>query len=95
VGKEKGQGGFGQMAIPFLPPPPQIRTEAGEGAARHGRPAAIPGEPGHRGGRAVGQNEEGFTGIRFPYLPWAEMVCGGGSSGGGGLEVVVLGVAAL
>jgi hypothetical protein len=93
--KEEGHGGFGQMAIAFLPPPPRIRTEAGEGAARYGRPAAIPGEPGHRGGRAVRQNEEGFTGIRFPYLPWAEMVCGGGSSGGGGLEVAVLGVAAL
>jgi hypothetical protein len=83
------------LAIPFLPPPPRIMTEAGEGAARHGRPTAIPGEPGHRGGQAVGQNEEGVTGIRSPYLPWAEMVRGGGSSGGGGLEVVVLGVAAL
>jgi hypothetical protein len=82
------------MAIPFLPLPPRIRTEAGEGV-RYGRPTAIPGEPGHRGGRAVGQNEEGFMGIRFPYLPWAEMVCGGGSSGGGGLEVAVLSVAAL
>jgi hypothetical protein len=79
---------------PSFPSPPRIRTEAGEGV-RYGRPTAIPGEPGHRGGRAVGQNEEGFMGIRFPYLPWAEMVCGGGSSGGGGLEVAVLSVAAL
>jgi hypothetical protein len=93
--KEKGQGGFGQLAIPFLPPPHESRQRQGRGAARHGRPVAIPGEPDHRGGRAVGQNEEGVTGIRFPYLPWAEMVRGGGSSGGGGLEVVVLGVAAL
>jgi hypothetical protein len=38
----------------------------------------------------MGENGEGFTGIRFPYLPWAEMVCGGG-----GLEVAVLGVAVL
>jgi hypothetical protein len=43
----------------------------------------------------IGQNEEGVKGIRFPYLPWAEVVRGGGSLGGGGLKVVVLGVAAL
>jgi hypothetical protein len=74
-----------------------LRTEQrqGEGAARHGRPAAIPGEPNHRGGRVVGQNEEGVKSIRYPYLPWAEMVRGGGSSGGGGLEVVVLDASAL
>jgi hypothetical protein len=81
------------MAIPSFPPTNQNRGKGGGGSAW---PAgAIPGEPGHRGGRAVGQNEEGFTGIRFPYLPWAEMVCGGRSSGDDGLEVVVLGVAAL
>jgi hypothetical protein len=76
-------------------PPPRIRTEGGRRSRGGGRPAPIPGEPGHSGGRAVGQNDEGSTGDRFPYLPWAGMVCGGGSSGGGGLEVVVLGVAAL
>jgi hypothetical protein len=81
------------MAISFLPLESEQRQ--GKGRLRYGHAAAIPGESGHRGGRAVGQNEEGFTGIRFPYLPWAGMVCGGGSSGGGGLEVVVLGVASL
>jgi hypothetical protein len=59
--KRKDRGGFGQLAIPFLPPTNQDRGRGG--AARHGRPAAIPGEPGHRDGRAVGQNEEGVTGI--------------------------------
>jgi hypothetical protein len=92
-GKGERTGGFWPNG--HLLPPPRIRTEAGEGRLRYGWPAAIPGEPGHRGGRAAGQNEEGFTGIRFPYVPWAGMVCGGGSSGGSGLEVVVLGVAAL
>jgi hypothetical protein len=48
-GKRERTGGFGQKPFFFL----ANRTEAGEGAARHGRPAAIPGEPGHCGGRVV------------------------------------------
>jgi hypothetical protein len=80
-----------------LPSPSSPSNQSREGGRwlGHGRPAAIPGGPGRGNGREVGENGEGFKGIRFPYLPWAEMVCGGGSSGGGGLEVAVLGVAAL
>jgi hypothetical protein len=81
------------MAIPFLPPTNQNRGRGGGGSVWPAGGDSRRAEP--PGGRAVRQNEEGFTGIRFPYLPWAEMVCGGGSSGGGGLEVAVLGVAAL
>jgi hypothetical protein len=90
VGEGKRPGGF-RLNIHLLPPP-RIRTERGREVARV-RPAC--GNPGHGGGRAVVQNKEGFTGIRLPYLPWAGMVCRGGSSGGGGLDVVVLGVATL
>jgi hypothetical protein len=42
-------------------------------------------------GRAVGQNDEGFMGDRFPYLPWQLVTRGGGSTGGGGLEAASLG----
>jgi hypothetical protein len=78
------------MAISFLP----LESEQRQGRGRLGM-AGRRRFPASRATAAVGQNEEGITGIRFPYLPWAGMVCGGGSSGGDGLEVVVLGVAAL
>jgi hypothetical protein len=56
---------------------------------------AIASEPGPDGGRAVGQNDEGFTGNRFPYLPWAVVARGGGSLGGGGLGGGGLGATVL
>jgi hypothetical protein len=89
VVKGKGAGGFGQKAL--LLPPPRIRTEGGRRPCGGGRPAPIPGELGHGGGRAVGQNDEGFMGDRFPYLPWPVVARGGGSTGGGGLEAASLG----
>jgi hypothetical protein len=61
--KRKDRGVLAKWPSPSFPPPHESEQRQGRGAARHGRPAAIPGEPGHRGGRAVGQNEEGFTGI--------------------------------
>jgi hypothetical protein len=63
--------------------------EEGVEAACVGRPAAIAGEPGHGGGRDVGQNDEGAKGDQFPYLPWAVVAHGGGFPGrwrtGGGV----------
>jgi hypothetical protein len=85
----KRPGGFRLNS--HLLPPPRIRTEKGREAARVRRPAAIPGEPGHGCGQAVGQNDEGLTGNRFPYLPWPVVARGGGFTGGGGLEAASLG----
>jgi hypothetical protein len=64
VGKKKKARGFRLNSHSFLP----LESEQREGGRRLGcgRPAAILGKPGHGGGRAVVQNEEGFTGIRFP-----------------------------
>jgi hypothetical protein len=95
LGGEKGKRLRGLWLNNHLLPPPRIRTEGGREVAQCGRSAAIPGEPSHGGDWAAVQNEEGLMVIRFPYLPWAGMVCRSGSSGGGGLEVVVLGVAVL
>ena len=41
---------------------------------------------GHGGGREVGENGEEAEGVRFPYSPRAEVVCGGRATvaGGGG-----------
>jgi hypothetical protein len=70
VGKGERWGGFGQKAFFFLsPPPPTNQAEAGEGGSL-GRPVgANPGEPGHGGGRAVGQNGEGAEGVLIPCSP--------------------------
>jgi hypothetical protein len=87
-----GQGVFGKNAISFLPLESEQR---GREAARSWPAGGDSRRAGPRQRPGDGGNGEGFKGIRFPYLPWAEMVCGGGSSGGGGLEVAVLGVAAL
>jgi hypothetical protein len=72
--------------MPFFSPPPRIRTEGGRRSRGGGRPAPIPGEPGHGGGRAVVQNKEDSTGVRFPYLSRVVVERGGGIPGGGGLE---------
>jgi hypothetical protein len=50
------------------------------------RPAVGAGATGVGGGHGVGQNDGGFTGGRFPYLPWVVVARGGGIPGGGGLE---------
>jgi hypothetical protein len=54
---------MGKIAISFLP----LESEHREGGRwrRCGRPAPIPGEPGHGDGGAVVQNEEDSTGVRF------------------------------
>ena len=36
-----------------------------------------PWPSGHGGGREVGENGEEAEGVRFPYSPRAEVVCGG------------------
>jgi hypothetical protein len=75
---------------------PSVQNREGEGGGSGGgRLAAIAGEPGPGGGRAVGQNVEGFTGNQFPYLPWAVVARGGGSLGGGGLGGGGLGATVL
>jgi hypothetical protein len=48
---------------------------------REGRPVGVPaGDPGHGGGREMGQNGEETEGISFPCSPWAEAAWGGGSA---------------
>ena len=39
---------------------------------------------GHGGGREEGETEEGSEGVRFPYLPRAEVACGDGATRAGG-----------
>jgi hypothetical protein len=75
---------MGKTAISFLP----LESEQSEGGRWRGcgRPAPIPGEPGHGGGRAVVQNEEDSMGVRFPYLSLVVVACRGVFPGGGGLE---------
>jgi hypothetical protein len=65
------------------------------GAALDCRAMATAGEPGHGDGWEVGENGEGDEGDRFPPSPWVEVPRGGGSTCGGGLEVAVIGAAAL
>jgi hypothetical protein len=78
----KGQGGMGKMPflLPLLPPDPD------RGGPVWPRPAVGAGATGVGGGQGVGQNDGGFTGGRFPYLPWAVVAHRGGSLGIGGLE---------
>jgi hypothetical protein len=65
------------------------------GAALDCRAMATAGESGHGDGWEVGENGEGDEGDRFPPSPWVEVPRGGGSTCGGGLEVAVIGAAAL
>jgi hypothetical protein len=92
VEKGKRAGGHGQNAL--RPPLARMQNKEGRGGGRVevvrvGWPAAIAGEPGHSGGRDVGQNDEDAKGNQFPYLPWAVVVRGGGFPGrwrtGGGV----------
>jgi hypothetical protein len=91
VGEKEKARGF-RLNSHLLPP---LESEQREGGRRLGcgRPAAIPGEPGHDGGRAVGQNDEGLTGNPFPYLPWTVVARGGGFTGSSGLEAASLAAA--
>jgi hypothetical protein len=88
--KGKGQGGMGKTPFFFLPTLP-IQNRGVREAGRGSRSAAIAGEPGPGGGQAVGQNDEGLTGNRFPYLPWPVVARGGVFTDGGGLEAASLG----
>jgi hypothetical protein len=68
------------LAKPPLLPLPWSRTKR-EGDRPGGRPAgALAGGPVHGDGREMGQHGEGAEGISAPCLPWAEVVCGGGSA---------------
>jgi hypothetical protein len=80
--REKGRGGMGKMSflLPPLPPDPD------RGGPVWPRPAVGAGATGVGGVHRVGQNDVGFTGGRFPYLPWVVVARGGGIPGGGGLE---------
>jgi hypothetical protein len=92
-GKGGRSGGFGKTALsfPFLGPEQRREGEAALGC----RPAAIAGEPGHVDGWEVGENGDGDEGDNFRPSPWVGAAQGGGSTGGGGLEVAVIGAAAL
>jgi hypothetical protein len=89
VGK-RGKGRGVRAKRPSSSPPPIQNRGGVQRRVGCGRPVAIAGEPGPGGGWAVGKNEEGFIGNRFPYLPWAVVARGGGflgrrQTGGGGL----------
>jgi hypothetical protein len=63
---------------------PSLRTDRGKRGgrtAREGRPVGVPvGDPGHGGGREMGQNGEETEGISSPCSPWAAAAWGGGSA---------------
>jgi hypothetical protein len=60
-GKRRKVRGF--LAKPPFPSPSSVQNrEGGRKRLWGGRPAAIAGEPGHRSGQAVGEDEEGDEG---------------------------------
>jgi hypothetical protein len=59
-GKRRKVRGF--LAKPPFLPLPRSRTEKGGRQRWGGRPAVIAGEPSHRSGQEVGENEEGDEG---------------------------------
>jgi hypothetical protein len=80
---EKGRG-YGQNNHLLPPPPSRYRThETGRPTVEGGRGA---GDPGHGGGREVGQNEEEVEGNSFRSSPWSGTNCGGRSTAAGGLQ---------
>jgi hypothetical protein len=71
-GKRRKVRGF--LAKPPFPSPSSVQNrEGGKGQLGGGRPAAVAGEPGHRSGQEVGEDEEGDEGDRFPPSPWARV----------------------
>jgi hypothetical protein len=74
---------MGKTTIFFLPPS-RYRTQETEGPADGGGSGA--GDPGHGGGREVGQNEEEVEGNSFRSLPRAGVLRRGGSMAAGGLQ---------
>ena len=77
---EEGEGLKGKIALHPLP------LDAEQGRGRWAPAVALVGGPGHGGGRDQGEKGEGEEGVRFPYSPRAEVVCGGRATvaGGGG-----------
>jgi hypothetical protein len=81
--KWKRAGGMGKTTIFFLPPS-RYRTEETVWLAGGGGRGAV--DPGHGGGREVGQNEEEVEGNSFRSSPWSGTDCGGRSTAAGGLQ---------
>jgi hypothetical protein len=83
------------LAKPPSPSPSSVQNREG-GDRPGGRPAgALAGSPEHGDGLEMGQNGEEAEGISAPCSPCAMVACRGDSTGMGGLEVAVLGAAAL
>jgi hypothetical protein len=77
--KGNGEGVFGQTAFFLLAN--RQRQGKGGGRPRGGRPVGVPaGDPGHGGGREMGQNGEETEGTSSPCSPWAEAAWAGGSA---------------
>jgi hypothetical protein len=74
---------MGKTTIFFLPPSRYRTQETVCPAGGGGRGA---GDPGHGGGREVGQNEEEVEGNSFRSSPWSGTDCGGRSTAAGGLQ---------
>ena len=68
--KEKTEGARGKIApsSSSRPLPRQKQRRGRQGGALGG------GAPGHGSGRGVGENGEEAEGVRFPFLPWAEVL---------------------
>jgi hypothetical protein len=73
---------MGKTTIFFFPPSQYRDTEDREAGRGRGRGAD---DPGHGGGREVGQNEEEVEGNSFRSSPWSGTVCGGRSTAAGDL----------
>jgi hypothetical protein len=77
VEKGGGPGGFKPNGHPL----PFDQNRGGGGIDRAGRLARVLAcGPVHGDAQKMGQNGEEDEGIPAPCLPWAEMVCGGGSA---------------
>jgi len=80
IEKEEREGVLGKFAIFFFLTICRTGEAQGRGAAMGRRPS------GRDGDREVGENGEEAEGVRFPYSPRVEAVCGGRATvaGGGG-----------